>query len=133
MSPYWEMFERCDLSEEEAMSAFISLDPEIASELNSAYENINGMLTIRSFAVDFVKSLKEKGLNVYYLSNYSSKAYRECNDSLTFMEYMDGGCLSFQEKMTKPDVNFYKLFLEKYNLNPEEGIFIDDTEKNVRV
>lgn len=133
MSPYWEQFERCDLSEDEVMAAFISMDNEIEQQLRCAYENINGMLTIRPFAIDLVKELKAKGYNVYYLSNYSSKAYRECNDSLAFMEYMDGGCLSFQEKMTKPDVNFYKRFLEKYELIPEECIFVDDTPANVEV
>lgn len=131
MSPYWEAFERCDLTEDEAMKAFVSLDPEIEKELYMAYDNIHGMLTIRSFAIELVKDLKAKGYGVYYLSNYSSKAFRECSDSLAFMEYMDGGCLSFQEKMTKPDVNFYKLFLDKYGLTAEECVFVDDTPINV--
>lgn len=133
LSPYWEAFERCDLTEDGAMAAFVSLDPEIEAELWKAYENIKGMLTIRPFAVEWVKELKAKGYGVYYLSNYSSKAYRECNDSLAFMEYMDGGCLSFQEKMTKPDVNFYKRFLDKHQLSAEECIFVDDTPVNVEV
>ncbi len=133
MSPYWEAFERCDLTEDEALKAFASLDPEIEQDIYAAYENINGMLTMRSFAIDLVKQLKAEGYGVYYLSNYSSKAFRECSASLAFMEYTDGGCLSFQEKMTKPDVNFYKLFLERYKLDPTECVFVDDTPENVEV
>ncbi len=133
MSPYWEAFERCDLTEDEALVAFASLDPEIENQIHDAYINIKGMLTIRPFAIDLVKDLKKKGFQVYYLSNYSSKAYKECDDSLAFMEYMDGGCLSFQEKMTKPDVNFYQRFLDKYHLDPKECIFVDDTPVNVEV
>lgn len=83
------------------------------------------MLIIREYAIDLVKRLKSEGYNVYYLSNYSSKAYNDCSDSLAFMEYTDGGCVSFQERMTKPDVNFYNLFLEKFNLIPEECTLID--------
>ena len=49
------------------------------------------------------------------------------------MEYMDGGCISFMERMTKPDENFYKRFLEKYNLKAEECFFVDDTPENVEV
>ena len=49
------------------------------------------------------------------------------------MEYTDGGCLSFQEKLTKPDPKFYHRFLEKYNLVPSECIFIDDTPANVEM
>lgn len=133
MSPYWEAFERSEMTEEEVMKAFVSLDPEIEDELYKAYDNIHGMLTLRPFAIDLIKQLKSKGYKVYYLSNYSSKAYRECSDSLAFMEYTDGGCVSFMEKMTKPDVNFYKCFLEKYNLAAEECIFVDDTPVNVEV
>lgn len=133
MSPYWEKFERGDLSEDEVMKGFVSLDPEIETELNMAYQNVHGMLTIRSFAIDLVKKLKADGFNVYYLSNYSRKAYYECSDSLAFMEYMDGGCVSFEERMTKPDVEFYKRFLEKYNLISDECIFVDDTPVNVEV
>lgn len=133
MSPYWEAFERCDLTEDEALAAFASLDPEIENQIHDAYINIKGMLTIRPFAIELVKVLKKKGFQVYYLSNYSSKAYKECDDSLAFMEYMDGGCLSFQEKMTKPDVNFYQRFLDKYHLDPKECIFVDDTPVNVEV
>lgn len=133
MSPYWEQFERCDLTEEEALQAFASLDPEIENELRKAYNNIDGMLVIRDFAIDWVKSLKESGLHTYYLSNYSSKAYYECPDSIAFMEYMDGGLLSFQARMTKPNPEFYKKFLEEYNLKAEECVFIDDTPENVEV
>lgn len=131
MSPYWESFERGELTEDEALKAFASLDPEIEADLFKAYDNVSGMLTMRSFAIDLVKEFKTKGFMVYYLSNYSGKAYRECSDSLAFMEYMDGGCLSFEEGMTKPDPDFYKRFLDKFGLRPEECIFVDDTPENV--
>lgn len=131
MSPYWEQFERCEITEEEAIASFAKLDPEIEAQLRLAYSNINGMLTIRNFAVPFVKALKDAGYYVYYLSNYSKKAYDECSDSLAFMNYMDGGLLSFQEGLTKPDTAFYNRFLERFSKKAEDCIFIDDTEKNV--
>lgn len=133
MSPYWEQFERCDLTEAEAIKAFASLDPELEEALHKAYDNIAGMLVIRDFAVDWIKSLKAAGLHTYYLSNYSSKAYYECPESIVFMEYMDGGLLSFQARMTKPNPEFYKKFLEEYKLNANECVFIDDTPENVEV
>ncbi|MBR1816561.1 MAG: HAD family phosphatase [Lachnospiraceae bacterium] len=131
MSPYWGQFERAELTEEETLKAFASLDPEIEDELYKAYSNVEGMLVIRDFAIPIVKKLKEEGLNVYFLSNYSKKAYDECGDSLAFMEYMDGGILSFMVGKTKPDPEMYKLFLNEYDLKPEECVFVDDTEENV--
>lgn len=131
MSPYWEMFERSEVTEEEVIKLFGSLDPEIEDDIYRAYKNIKGMLVIRDFAIPWIKQLKAEGYGVYYLSNYSKKAYYECDDSVAFMEYTDGGVVSWQEGMTKPDPNFYKRFLEKYNLKAEDCIFVDDTEANV--
>ncbi len=133
LSPYWEQFERADITEEDAMAAFIRLDPEMEGPLRRAYANIGGMLTVRDYAVPWIKALKEWGYKTYYLSNYSKKAYDECRDSLSFMGYMEGGLLSFQERLTKPDPAIYTRLLERYSLRAEESVFIDDTEQNVAV
>ncbi|MBO7334030.1 MAG: HAD family phosphatase [Lachnospiraceae bacterium] len=133
LSPYWEAFERSDLTEEEAMKAFVSLDPEIEDALYKAYADISGMLSMRSYAVNWVKELKSEGYNVYYLSNYSKKAYDECPESLEFIKYTDGGLLSYAERLTKPDPKFYRRLIDRYGIIPNESLFIDDSEENVEV
>ena len=131
LSPYWGKFERAELTEEETLKGFVTMDPEIEQELYTAFSNIEGMLTIRDYAIPLVKRLKACGLRVYYLSNYSRKAYDECGGSLAFMPYMDGGIVSFQVGLTKPDPRVYQLFLERYGLRADECLFIDDTAENV--
>lgn len=133
MGPFWDEFDRGAISEEEALAGFLSLDPEIEKELHIVFDNITGMLTRRDFAIPWVKELKAAGYNVYYLSNYSKKAYDECADSIEFIEYMDGGVLSHRELMVKPNPDIYRLLIDRYNLVPEECVFIDDTPKNVEV
>ena len=130
-SPYWDEFDRGVLSEEEAMNLFIGLDPGIEKELHEAYDSIVGMITRRDDAIPWVKSLKAAGYNVYYLSNFSEKAYNECRDTLDFMDYMDGGIMSFREHVIKPDKAIYTMLLERYNLVADECAFIDDTERNI--
>lgn len=131
LSPYWEQFERADITEEEAMAAFIRLDPEMEGALRRAYANIGGMLTVRDYAVPWIRALNGRGYKTYYLSNYSKKAYDECRDSLSFMAYMEGGLISFRERLTKPNPAIYTRFLERFSLKAEECVFIDDTEQNV--
>ena len=131
MSPYWGKFERGEITEEETLQGFASIDPEIESELRLAYSSVAGMLTIRDYAITLVRQLKEAGYGVYFLSNYSRKAYDECGESLAFMPYMDGGLVSFKAGKTKPDPQMYQLFLEKYGLRAENCIFVDDTAENV--
>lgn len=130
-SPYWDEFDRGALTEEEAMKAFLSIDPEIEEELYTAYKSIVGMLKKRDYAIPWVQKLKKAGFGVYYLSNYSKKAYDECRDTIDFIPYTDGGILSFQELMIKPNPEIYRLLLSRFGLKAEECVFIDDTEKNV--
>ena len=83
------------------------------------------------YAIPLVHGLKKAGFRVYFLSNYSRKAYDECGESLIFMPYMDGGLVSFKVGMTKPDPKMYQMFLEEYALRAEDCVFIDDTAENV--
>ena len=131
MTPYWGAFERGEITEEEAFKGFAGTDPEIGDALYRAFSNVEGMLTSRAYVIPLVKALKAAGCGVYYLSNYSKKAYDECGESLSFMPYMDGGVVSFRVGRTKPDPEMYRIFLEKYGLRAEECVFIDDTAENV--
>ncbi len=131
MSPYWTAFERDEISEDEALAGFASIDPEIKDDLQRAFENIEGMLEPTDYADSWLKQLKEQGVDVYYLSNYSRKAYNECHDTLHVLQHMDGGCLSFQEHLTKPDPAFFQLFLDRFGLEAKDCYFVDDTKENV--
>ncbi len=131
MSPYWGRFERGEVTEEETLKGFAKADPDIEKELRAAYADLSGMLVMKEFAIDLVKSLKDSGYAVFYLSNYSRKAYDECAESLAFMPFMDGGVVSFKVGLTKPDPAMFQKFLSIYDLKPEECLFIDDTPENV--
>ena len=131
MNPYWGRFERGEVTEEETLQAFTAADPEIERELRLAFTNLSGMLVSRDYAIPLVRRLKKAGYGVYYLSNYSKKAYDECGESLAFMPYMDGGIVSFKVGMTKPDQRMFSCFLERFGLKPETCLFVDDTEENV--
>ncbi len=131
LSPYWAQFARGDITETEALEGFTGLDPEIREELKTAFSSVAGMLRIRDYAIPLLKRLQRAGYHLYYLSNYSQKAYDECGESLAFMPYMDGGLVSFQVHKTKPDPEMFIQLLKEYGLIAEECIFIDDTPANV--
>ena len=133
LSPFWGQFERGEITEDETLRGFASVDPGIENELKIAYSSVAGMLTIRDYAIPLIQELKAAGYDVYYLSNYSRKAYDECGESLAFMPYMDGGLVSFRIGRTKPDPEMYRQFLRAYHLIPEECVFVDDTPENVEI
>lgn len=131
-NPLWKEFDRGELAGEELMQAFINADPEIEEELHKAYDNIHGMVTIRDYAIPWVQELKAKGYKVWYLSNFSEKTEVECADSIAFIPYMDGGILSWKDKLIKPDPKIYQLMLARFELVAEESVFIDDLPENVQ-
>ena len=130
-TPLWNEIDRGVWDLEELMQAFIAKDPEIEPQLRRAYGNVTGMVTKREYAIPWIQELKAKGYRVYYLSNFSEKAYVDCADALDFMPYTDGGILSYQEKIIKPDPEIYRLLLSRYSLKAEESVFLDDTAANV--
>ena len=129
--PYWSEVDRGVWSTEKLLQAFTDLDPEIADELYFTFENIHGMVTRRAYAIPWIKELKEKGYHVYYLSNFSDKAYVECAEALDFIPYMDGGILSYRDQVIKPDPKIYQLLLKRYELKAQECVFMDDSAVNV--
>lgn len=131
LNPAWNELDRGEWTDEEILNAFIAADPDIEEELRTAFGQISGMVTPREYAIPWVKQLKEAGYGVYYLSNFSGKAERECSESLRFLPYTDGGILSYRDKLIKPDPRIYKLLLDRFGLRAEECVFIDDTPKNI--
>ncbi len=131
LSPEWNELDKGVMPYEDVVQLFVKNAPELETDILKIFQNVNGILKYYDYAVPWIKELKEKGYKVYYLSNFFEKAETDCADMMDFLFYMDGGILSYQEKMTKPDAAIYQLLLERYHLKAEESVFLDDTEKNI--
>lgn len=131
MSPDWNELDRGVLSYEEVLERFIANDPELEPIIRKVFTNLKGLLSRYEYAIPWIQELKSKGYKVYYLSNFFRKAQVDCAETMDFLPYMDGGILSYQDKVTKPDGAIYQLLLDRYALKPEESVFMDDTEKNI--
>jgi len=82
--------------------------------------------------LDIIKELKGKGHKLYVLSNMSLRAADEIEKKYNFWDLFDGIMFSSRVKMIKPDNEIFLHILEKYNLNVNDSVFIDDTEINVK-
>lgn len=131
LSPLWGEFDRGEMDEEVLLRKFIENDPGLEKEIRKVRENIQDMLGRYDYAIPWLQELKDRGYKLYYLSNFSRKAHVECSHVLDFLPLMDGGILSYQEKLIKPDPAIYRLLLERYGLKASECVFLDDTPVNV--
>lgn len=81
--------------------------------------------------LEWVKELKESGkYQLYYLTNNPEKMFGELRQHEIF-EYFDGGISSHETNLKKPDLDIFKLLINKFDLEPEKCILIDDLEENI--
>lgn len=130
-NPFWREFDRGALSDEEMLEGFIKNDPGVEEQLREIFVNLHGIVTRADYAIPWIKELKGQGYQVLVLSNFSAKVERENQDALDFLEYVDGGILSYKDGVIKPDPAIYSLLLERYGLKPEECVFLDDMQPNL--
>ena len=130
-SQFWNEFDRGQLTDEQMLAGFIRNDPSVEKEIRQIFANLHGILTKADYAIPWIRELKEKGYQVLVLSNFSDKVARENPDALDFLEYVDGGILSYRDGVIKPDPAIYRLLIDRYGLKPEECVFLDDIRKNL--
>lgn len=86
-------------------------------------------LMVQESMLNLIKDLRNKGYKVYLLSNTNKDSVDHMKNSGLF-ELVDGYVLSYIENKVKPHQGIYKTLIERYNLIPEESIFVDDRLDN---
>lgn len=82
--------------------------------------------------VEIFKRLKESGkYNIYALTNWSAETFPVALARFEFLNWFDGIVVSGAEKMRKPTPEFYHILLDRYQVKPEEALFIDDNYRNI--
>lgn len=130
-NPAWNEYDRGVLTEEEVMQEFIKSDPGLEDIIRKVLKNKKTMVVRNDYAIPWIKELQGKGYRCLYLSNFSKSAETDCAEALDFIPYMDGGILSYREKVIKPMPEIYQLLIDRYELVPEECVFLDDTVCNL--
>jgi 2-haloacid dehalogenase len=82
--------------------------------------------------VEIFKELKDSGkYRIYALTNWSAETFPMAQEKFEFLGWFDGIVVSGAEKMRKPAPEFYQILLDRYNVNPQESLFIDDNYRNI--
>ena len=81
--------------------------------------------------LEIIQDLKKKGVGVYGLTNWPAETFDEARRRFKTIASIDNIVVSSHVKLAKPEPAIYELLLSKYNLKPEECVFIDDRKDNV--
>jgi glucose-1-phosphatase len=82
--------------------------------------------------VRLLPELKKQGFRLFFLSNFPLDLFEEVKTGYYFFKYFEGGVISAEAKVSKPDSRIYDILLKKYSLIPQECLYIDDIEINVK-
>lgn len=117
--------------------------------MNKVYENTpkqyhRYIQTVAEISINYLKpldwtyslinNLREKGYDIYYLSNWNKWSVNEIirtTETMDFLKDLDGGVFSYETGYMKPDKRIYEFFIKKYNIDPNKAIFFDDKKENI--
>lgn len=127
-SDIWKQIDLGIIDTDEAISITKSShDEKYHSLLENFWNNWFKIQPLMLDTMDIAYKLKKKGYNLYVLSNMGKSCYNYFK-TLEFFKLFDGIVISANENIKKPDPKIFDLILNRYNLNPNETLLIDDDD-----
>ncbi|TBN06471.1 HAD family phosphatase [Hyunsoonleella flava] len=82
--------------------------------------------------VEILKTLiKTEKYKVVALTNWSSETFPIAQKRFEFLGWFEGIVVSGEEKTRKPNRDIFEITLKRFNIQPENSIFIDDNVRNI--
>ncbi len=127
----WPELDRGTYTMEQAVELYCKNNPELEHDIKKVLsDDWVEMLVEKTETSEYLKQLKQEGFKVFALTNFHREAFEFVENKYDFFKILDGIIVSSHENVLKPEPRIYELLLGKYNLVPEETVFIDDVKKN---
>ncbi len=129
--PDWRELDRGTLGKDDAVKRASDRTGLSTAEIDRMIAFIPGSLQPIADTVKLIHSAKEKGHKLYILSNIPFFSIEYVEKEYPFFDLFEGVVVSCRVRMIKPEPEIYKHLLSKYNLQIDDTIFIDDTDRNI--
>jgi 2-haloacid dehalogenase len=125
---------RCDegITIEVAVNDAVKKFPEFEKEIKLYYPNHRNMVGgFFQKTVDIFYKVKNLNYPCFVLSNWSAETYEGMEETYPFLKDFDGKIISGRDFLIKPDPAIYELAISRFDLVPQETLFIDDRLDNI--
>lgn len=127
---YMRRFMRGEISEADYWNELrVNYGFTIQDSISDEFKKWNG-LAANEDVLALVDEAKAKGWQVAILSNVIEPTYNVL-EAAGFYDKFDITIASCKEGFAKPDIEIYKIALEKLNAAADESVFIDDKQSNL--
>lgn len=127
----WDISDQGLFSIEECLDKFIAQAPQYEAQIRQVHATVGKSIELYPYAMEWLQELKDKGYQLYILSNYSEHMMNQTREKLEFLSLVDGAVFSYECKLMKPSGKMYDFLCQKYSLNCSECVFVDDRWENV--
>ncbi len=129
----WNEQQDAGRSFEEATNELLAKFPDHEIPIRAWYdrweETINGSFPD---TVEILNQIREsKKYRLYALTNWSEQTFPWALKTFDFLHWFEGIVVSGHEKTRKPFPEFYKILLNRYQIDPSKALFIDDSHRNI--
>lgn len=127
-APEWTLMDLGDITNDEAIEIINKRNEFKYEKLTQEFlHEWHKKQPINRDIVEIAKILKNNGYHLFVLSNMANQTYEYFKND-EFFSLCTGIVISAHEHVKKPDEKVYRLLLNRYNLNAEECLFIDDDD-----
>jgi len=111
----------------------VALFPEYEQAIRAFYGRWEEMLggPVEETVALFEKLKTANSYRFLALTNWSAETFPVALERYDFLHWFEGIVVSGEEKTRKPFPEFYQILLDRYEVQPERAVFIDDNLKNV--
>ena len=128
----WNIQQDAGRTIKEAESVLIPKFPHYEEQIKMYYKNHRNMIRgTFDTSIQVLDKLKKQNYECYVLSNWSAETVIGMTDDYPFLQSFNGLLISGEDNMMKPDAEIYELAITRFNLMPQETVFIDDKVENI--
>ncbi len=81
--------------------------------------------------IEIINNLISNNYKIYALSNWPAEKYYLLKEMLPILHKFDGVIISGNIGIKKPSPKIFDFIIDKYNIQPQCSIFIDDLDENI--
>ncbi len=129
----WNEEQDAGRSLKDATEHLITQFPDHEANIRAFYDRWEEMLggPIEG-TVEVFRELKEReDLKFYALTNWSAETFPIALERYDFLHWFDGRLVSGEEKTRKPFIDIYEKLIRKFNIDPQDAVYIDDNMRNL--
>ena len=127
----WQLFDRGALTETQVVDRIEARLGRPRSELIAIVDAVREALVEKPDTVRLIRSLHQRGIPLYCLSNMPASIYAHLRIRHGFWELFTGIVISGEVQMVKPEPEVFAHLLQRFDLRPQQCVFVDDLAVNI--